>query len=240
MENRARRKTFGNRRSGLEEPAGLFICPTASPGRAAGPCHLRHTNLCPAPRTKPHRSRAQLRLGLGAGGSAYRRGCARAGSTESSFSRVPSAEFLQQGSFSRAPSAQLPQQSSFSRAPSAEFLQPSSFSPPSCPGAAACVPQLFSRRETPVGSTEIPAAHVPRKEGARKRCWEAASPASAPCAVSFAALLFGWHPPGTPGSLLPCRSSTAAGQTLRPCKSSGGCSVLMGNMVTTCPLPYLD
>lgn len=140
----------------------------------------------------------------------------------------------------RAPSAEFLQQSSFSRAPSAELLQPSSFSPPSCPGAAACVPQLFSRRETPVGSTEIPAAHVPRKEGARKRCWEAASPASAPCAVSFAALLFGWHPPGTPGSLLPCRSSTAAGQTLRPCKSGGGCSVLMGNMVTTCPLPYLD
>lgn len=135
---------------------------------------------------------------------------------------------------------ELLQQSSFSRVPSAELLQPSSFSPPSCPGAAACVPQLFSRRETPVGSTEIPAAHVPRKEGARKRCWEAASPASAPCAVSFAALLFGWHPPGTPGSLLPCRSSTAAGQTLRPCKSGGGCSVLMGNMVTTCPLPYLD
>lgn len=97
-------------------------------------------------------SRAQVRLGLGAGGSAYRRGCAQAGSTESSF--IPPC-------LPRGRSAEEP-----------------------LPVCASFVTSAVCRRQTPVGSAEIPAAHVPGKEGARKRCWEAACPASALCKLS--------------------------------------------------------
>lgn len=56
METRAQRKILGNRRSGLKEPVRLFISPSASPGEAAAPCHLHHTNPCPASVIKSHKS----------------------------------------------------------------------------------------------------------------------------------------------------------------------------------------
>lgn len=154
-------------------------------------------------------SPAQVRLGLGAGGFAYRRGCARGGeSTESSF--IPPCPGW--GCSAEEP---LP--------PPVSARFGSSRSRPAV--NAVC------RRQAPAGRTEIP--RCPRLEARRSRemVLGAACPTSALCKRSsliFSVVLFECHHPRTRGSLLPCRSSTNAGQTLRPCKSGGRCSISGG------------
>lgn len=105
---------------------------------------------------------------------------------------------------------------------------PSSLRGPLSPGASASLPRVC-RRKTPLGNTEIPTSRGRKEQG------NGVGELHQLCAVPFAERCF--LNGITRGSLLPC---TAAGQTLRSCKSGGGCSVLMENTVTTRPLPHLD
>lgn len=168
-------------------------------------------------------SPAQVRLGLGAGGFAYRRGCARGGeSTESSF--IPPCPGW--GCSAEEP---LP--------PPVSARFGSSRSRPAV--NAVC------RRQAPAGRTEIP--RCPRLEARRSRemVLGAACPTSALCKRSclIFSFVFSFLNAITHG---PGGHSCPAGAAQIQVRPSGrvnrveGAQFLVENVVTTCPLRYLD